>query len=220
MKKVTAIAVAVASLMAYQAANAAVVINVTAGDLTTTAGSPGNLVPDNALAILVADTTGVAAPTNLAASSSLSVGSNLTLQVSGDTYQILYAWNSGLGSGQQGLLSDTTGNIPGTTAGNPLYLLFFPNLTLASTTAGAGTSYGEYGGAVEPAGELLGNGSAAWVMPSPGANVSLVATTPSEGGVTPYAELQATLVTVPEPSSIALVLIGLLGAAGMVRRRS
>jgi hypothetical protein len=220
MKKVIAIAVAVTSLMAYQAANAAVVINVTAGDLTSTAGSPGTLIPDDALAILVADTTGTASPTNLDPSSSLAVGSNLTLTGGGDTYQILAVWNSGLGSGQQGLLSDTTGNIAGTTAGNELYLLWFPTLTLATTTAGSGTHYGEYGGTTESAGEIVGNGSAAWVMPSPGANVSLVATTPSEGGVSPYSELQATLTTVPEPSSIALVLIGLFGAVGLVRRRS
>jgi len=220
MKKVIAIAVAVTGLMAYQAANAAVVINVTAADLQSTAGSPGTAIPAGALAILVADTTGVAAPTTLSSNSALSVGSTLTLTSAGDTYQILFAWNSSLGSGSPGALSDTTGSIPGTTAGNPVFLMWFPTLTLASTTSGAGTHYGEYGGA-QATGDLAGNGSDPWVMPSPGATVNMNVLTSDNSGVTPYASLQSPNVTpVPEPSSIALVLIGLFGAVGLVRRRS
>jgi len=221
MKKVIAIAVAVTGLMAYQVANAAVVIDTTAGDLQSV--SPVALVPAGALAILVADTTGTAAPNNLSSNSDLSVGSNLTLTSAGDTYQILARWNSSAGSAQAGLLSDTTGTIAGTTVGNQLYLLWFPGLTLSSTTSGAGTKYGEYGGTTETSGELAGNGSNPWLMPAAGSHIAITALTPAEGGVTPVSELQASLLTpgpvVPEPSSIALVVIGLFGAVGMVRRR-
>jgi len=220
MKKVIAIAVAVTSLMAYQAANAAVIINVTAADLQQTAGSPGTATPLGALAILVADTTGTAVPNNVSSNSLLTVGSNLTLTSAGDTFQILAKWNSTASSGTAGQLTDTTGNIPGTTAGNPVYLLWFPALTLSSTTTGPGTKYGEYGGSQATA-DLAGNGSDPWLMPAAGANVSMNVLTPDNSGVTPYAALTASLQTpqVPEPSSIALVVLGMVGAVGMIRRR-
>lgn len=219
MKKVIAIAVAVTGLIAYQA-KATVTINISGGDLQSSSGSPGTLLPSGALAILVADTTGTTAPTNLSSNSALSLGSDLTLTSAGDTYQIIGKWNSSAGSGSPGELSDTTGAIAGTTVGNPLFLLFFPTLTLSSSTSGAGTAYGEYGGA-QATGDLAGNGSDPWLMPAASATATLAVLTADNGGVTPYSALTSTLVTpVPEPSSIALVLIGLFGAVGLVRRRS
>jgi hypothetical protein len=45
-------------------------------------------------------------------------------------------------------------------------------------------------------------------------------TTVSETGGVPDADGIANIIIVPEPSSLALVVVGLLGAVGMIRRRS
>jgi hypothetical protein len=221
MKKVTAIAVAVASLMAYQA-NATVTINVTAGDLHTSGGS--SIIPAGALAILVADTSGLGLAggvNNLAAGSSLTNGGDLTIQGGGTGDQIIMEWNSSASSATAGLLADSITGLTITAplaTGQNVYVMWFPTLTLASTTIGAGVSYGGYGGT---AATLIADaGSDPWTLPSNGASVNINALTPSEGGLTPVAALSANFATVPEPSSIALVVIGLFGAVGLLRRRS
>jgi len=221
MKKVIAIAVAVAGLMAYQA-NAQTLTGeiITAGDLAL---SNGTLGPNNMLGIVVADTSGLGlggGVTNLAANSSLVAGNSLTVVGGGTGDYILGAFNTSADSGQQGLLSENvtqTLNTHGITAGENVYVLWFPTLTLSATTIGAGVSYGGYGGAAATA---IADGGAPWTVPVSG-TVSMNALTSDNGGATSQTSLDASFVTpVPEPSSIALVLIGLFGAVGLVRRRS
>jgi hypothetical protein len=216
MKRVIAIVAIVAALVAYQTARATVVINVTAADLTD---QNSNLTPLGALGILVADlsATGTGIPNDLALGTSLVVGHNLTLTSPGDTFQIIGNWNSTASTETPGALIGGTGGITATATGGNLFLLWFPTLTQANLTAPGGIYYGEYGGS-GTSGEWSGNNSDPWTMPADGATVYPTALTTDNGGVTPASELQGSLYIVPEPSSIMLVVVGLLGGLALIRR--
>jgi hypothetical protein len=217
--KAISVMLIVMCLAAYQT-KANVGLFVTVADLED---QNGNLIPTNTLAIMVADTTGLGmggGVSNLAANSSLALGTNLTIQGGGAGDLIVGRWNSFSGSDQQGLLSDVAfvSLHPPLATGENLYLLWFPTLTLSDTAIGAGVQYGGYGGAAATA--ILDGGNA-WQLPSDGGALELNAITPNEGGATPQANLAASFVTpimlIPEPSSIVLVAIGLFGALGLSR---
>jgi len=220
MKKVTAIAIVATCLVAYQA-KATIVINMAVGTLQD---QNGVVTPAPAIALLVSDTSGLGLGggiSNLAANSSLTLGGDLTINGGGVGDQIIGKWVIAAGSGGNGLLSDSTSfalTAPLATAQN-LYLLWFPTLTSSSSTPGAGTHYGGYqAGALQ----AVADGGQPWLMPADGANVTLAGLTSANGGSTPQSNLQASFATPapePEPSSIALVVIGLFGAVGMFRRR-
>jgi len=219
MKKLTAIAIVATCLVAYQA-QATIVINMAVGNLQD---QNGVVTPAPAIALLVSDTSGLGYAggiSNLAANSSLTLGSDLTIQGGGTGDQIIGKWVIAAGSGANGLLSDSTSftlAAPLATAQN-LYLLWFPTLTSSSSTPGNGTHYGGYQASALESAAVLGQ---PWLMPADGANITLGALTPANGGITAQSSLNASFATVsvPEPSSIALVVIGLFGAVGIVRRR-
>jgi len=130
MKKLTAIAIVATCLVAYQA-QATIVINMAVGNLQD---QNGVVTPAPAIALLVSDTSGLGYAggiSNLAANSSLTLGSDLTIQGGGTGDQIIGKWVIAAGSGANGLLSDSTSftlAAPLATAQN-LYLLWFPTLT-------------------------------------------------------------------------------------------
>jgi hypothetical protein len=126
-------------------------------------------------------------------------------------------------SGFDGVLDIGTGDlslasIPGWTTGDPLALLWFPTLTLASTTIGAATPYGLYTMAVPI------DGSSTWVTPTDGLSAVPLYFFTADGsdygpGSNPALAGNASLTVgaVPEPSRTLLGLIGLVVVA--LRRR-
>jgi len=102
-------------------------------------------------------------------------------------------------------------------AGMKVFVLYFPTLGDATTTIGNGKWYGVV---TNPGTDLEGGN--AWVLPPDGSTVAMNMNDSNEGGS--YAPksngLQAAYetVAVPEPSSILLVVTGLLGLLGLRRR--
>jgi hypothetical protein len=217
MKKLVTVIVAVSCLAAYQA-KAGILMNFGVGDLTD---QTSTLVNDNAIALIVANTSGLGLAggvNNLAGTSSLVVGTDLTIQGGGVGDLILGKANITASSGQTGYFGGTSGawtlGLQGLAAGETVYVMWFPSLTMASTSPGAGTFYG----ALTNPGPL--DSGQAWVIPADGQTTELDANNANEGGTYPNANLKANFqtVAVPEPSSILLVVTGLLGLLGLRRR--
>lgn len=114
-------------------------------------------------------------------------------------------------------------SVSGWNAGDPLGLLWFPTLTLASTTIDAGTQYGFYrnGAAVDS--------TLAWTTPADGTDNYLLGfftqdggeLSPGPGAANPAAAGNASFTVggvVPEPSRMMLGLFGILGLAFRRRR--
>jgi hypothetical protein len=216
MKKLVTVIVAVSCLAAYQA-KAGILMNFGVGDLTD---QTSTLVNDNAIALIVANTSGLGLAggvNNLAGTSSLVVGTDLTIQGGGVGDLILGKANITASSGQTGYFGGTSGawtlGLQGLAAGETVYVMWFPSLTMASTSPGAGTFYG----ALTNPGPL--DSGQAWVIPADGQTTELDANNANEGGTYPNGNLSANFQTVvPEPSSILLVVTGLLGLLGLRRR--
>jgi hypothetical protein len=92
-------------------------------------------------------------------------------------------------------------------AGDPLALYWFPTLTSSATAPGIGTPYGMFT-------------DSSFVMPSDGATITLSFLTTSVGGSLPDSLGIANLVTIPEPSTYALIGFGLLGLVFIARRKA
>ena len=112
-------------------------------------------------------------------------------------------------------------NIPGWDAGDPLALIWFPSLTTSSTTIPNGTRYGIYTRNTSVPAE----GSAAWITPANGvSNYPLGFFTqngetfsPGPTAVNSAAAGRSTLTAVPEPSTLGMAALGIIGL--MSRRR-
>ncbi len=216
-KKLIAVILAFACLATTQT-KATVTINLDMGffyDQYT------NIVASNAIALLVADTSGLglAGLTNLAWNSSLTVGAPLTLESGMTTNLILGKWNIKDTSTYDGYLMNAVNSLlltPPLATGEGLYIMWFPTLTLTSSQPGVGTYYGVY----RDTNSVPLDGAQPWVIPNDGSTVTLQAFTPDiEGGNTPISSLLAKYQTIPEPSAFALVGLGLAGMLVLRRRR-
>lgn len=216
MKKILVIAVAAVSLVAMQA-YANVQINMFAGFLYDHAGAPVSSLPTAATGLILEDMGGLGVPSGqLAPGTSTTVGS-----VIGGNWLILANADFSV-NGTDGLLSLGTGGInTGSFGGGVLLsgkvidLMWLPTTPSISPVMLAGF----YGAITEPT-DL--SGGDAWVVPPDGSSFSPnLFTTLTGGGDIPDANTIANgqIGTIPEPSSIALVVLGMLGAVGIIRRR-
>ena len=210
MKKLLVITVVALSLVALQA-RASVGLTLGAADILD---QYSQLAPSNTVGLWVVDTTGAgfALPTSIASGSSIAVGSYFA----GTALQIVDAEDINTTTAQLGDISLTfngtygVGNIA--TAGEKFGIIWLTQQTIGDTTLEGG-----YAGIFSDGAGLYSN---AWVLPSDGSALGYDMTTVSESGSVPDADGIANIMIVPEPSSLALVVVGLLGAVGMIRRRS
>jgi hypothetical protein len=207
MKRLLVVTVAALSLVAIQA-RASVTLDIGAVDLLD---QNGNLAPLNTVGLFVVDTTGAgfSLPTSIASGTSIAVGSffagtNLKIMADDDIN------NATATPGCLGLdfLGRYAGNV---SAGEKFGIVWLPEQTLGDTTLEAGHAGIFSDGA--------GTYSTAWVLPPDGNVREFDMTTVSEEGSVPNADGLATITIVPEPSSISLVVLGMLGVVGFARRR-
>ncbi|MDZ4404483.1 PEP-CTERM sorting domain-containing protein [Prosthecobacter sp.] len=181
--------------------------------------SGGTAMIQTGLVLFVSSTTDATFDSILAGSST-SIGSSLN----GGDDKVLF--KTDLSSyGVNGVLDLTTGaldlsSVSGWNTGDPLALLWFPTLTTASSTIGAGTEYGFYrnGSAVDS--------TQAWVTPAdPTSNYLLgfftqdgaeLSPGPGAANTASAGNASLTVAGVPEPSRS---LLGLIGFGVLVLRR-
>ncbi len=179
----------------------------------------GQSIPQNSLVLFLADINNTGF--NIVPGS-FSVGGYLGN--SPENNMILGAYDLS-STGMDGVLLEATPALElvgGWTSGDPLAIVWFPDLTLEATSLSAGDFYGIYSG---PASD----GSDPWVTPSDGSSLHRLYffTTdsrdlpngPDSGSVSPEAA-QANLQVVPEPSVYAALLGGLALLVALRRRRT
>ena len=178
MKRALATLAVVIAWLTAGDASADTALIVVAADLQDQSGTPA---PTNGLVLLVVDTGGDGFATQLLPTSPLSVGSSLAGTDKPLNDRIVAAWDFGSldTTGQFLNVTDITYDAP-VAAGQAIALYWFPSLTLASTNAGGGTSFGLYADAIGI------DDSAPWIVPVDGVNpanlVQLNFFTASEGG--------------------------------------
>jgi|UniRef100_UPI003784643F MYXO-CTERM domain-containing protein len=177
----------------------------------------GVAIPTNALILLVADTTNNGFAT-------ITDGSSLALNAalnSGDD-RVLARFDLS-NSGTAGVFAEGPSlNLgSGWDTGDPLALLWFPALTLASSAASAGDNYGLFSGPAL-------NGSDAWITPNDAtighklwfftSDATLLPSPPPGSHASGLGNASLSVTGVPEPSRSLLGLIG-LGVLALRRRR-
>ncbi len=156
--------------------------------------SSGAATTGGAMALLVADTSG---------GGMASLGNNLDPEsgllnggfIRGGTLStnvgfVVGKFTINASSATDGILLGETGSVALTSplvAGQLLYLLWFPTLTVSSLSPGIGTSYGIFRDPNDP--PLDGN--APWVIPADGQSLIVGARTPVYGGTTAQSLLKA-----------------------------
>lgn len=197
-------------------ADAAVTFNVNADLLKDQNGAA---MVQSGLVLLVADT---AANGFGAVADGASLALSGAIGGAGGDDLVLFRWALGGSSGTNGAFYDTTGSLnfgdyAGWNAPDPLALLWFPDLTLASTTALGGSSYGIYSNPGSPS-------SSAWVTPPDGTPLTTLDFFTSDGAFSTgvlaagLGNASLTVAAIPEPSRALLGMIGLT-ALGLRRRR-
>lgn len=214
MLKKTAILVPLLAAISYSA-HATIVFNVQADRINTAGGVP---IPQSSLILLIGSTLDGAFGTVLPGSLT-APGSSLN----GDD-RVLFRTNAA-SYGVNGVVDFSTGplvlaTVPNWTPGDPLALLWFPTLTSASLTIPEGTPYGFYsrGTAV--------NLTQPWITPPDPTSaypLGLFTTngtelSPGPTAANPPSAGNASLVATPEPTSAALLALGLVSLAARRRR--
>lgn len=98
-------------------------------------------------------------------------------------------------------------------AGDSLLLRWWPTLAIGSPNPGFGTPYGEFRTNL-----VVDSSSSGWVAPADSATIALNFVTAAAGGSQPTSSGTANLVTTPEPTSAALLALGLVSLASRRRR--
>ena len=211
MKNLPVVAVVAASLVGMQAM-AYVGMSISAADLFTSDGL--TLAPLNTVGLWIVDTSG-----GTSLSPVLTLGENIALgtTLAGTTDKIISVNDINNSTATPGQYADGitlaygSGIGTGVAAGQNFGIIWLVNQSLSVTTAEAGY-YGEFT-------DWPGSYSNPWVTPPNFYTISYDMTTVSEDGTVPNSTGIANLVIVPEPSSIMLVAVGLLGGIGLIRRR-
>ena len=213
------------------ALSAAIALGITAQSFATISISlqadllqdnAGAAIPTTALYMLVSSTTDLTFG-SITGGTSTAVGS--ALSPGGDDF-ILFKGNL-LAAATPGVLdANITGlnfaSIPGWGAGDPLALIWFPSLTQASTSIPFGTPFGIYTRNSAVAAE----GSAAWITPANGtSNYPLGFFTtngetfsPGPSAVNPASAGRSSQTAVPEPSTLGMAALGVIGLLSRRRR--
>jgi len=213
MKKLLIAAIVAGSLIGMQAM-AAVSLFLGAGNLYESDGV--TFAPLNTVGLWIVDTSGGTSLTpTLTLGESIALGATLAgtsdkiidvedannsnFGVGGINFGFSGAYGSGLGAGLA--------------SGQKFGIIWLINQSLSQTTTVAG-QYGEFS-------DYAGAYSNPWILPAdPTPLASYDMTTTANGGSVPESAGIANLTIVPEPSSIMLVVVGLLGGIGLIRRRS
>lgn len=200
-------------------------VTIITGQIGPLRDSAGVTIPVGSLGFLVADQGGNGLVN--AGSTFLSVGSFLG-GTSDDLILASFTAFDLSGEGDVGFdFSGTVFNVvagsstSATTAGDPLYFVWFPTLTSASlnTSVAGNVSYGAFTSSIRDESADTG-----WVVPADGQIVSIISMSSSLGGNPGLTNAQATasFVTtpIPEPSTaVALAGAAILGFAAVRRRR-
>ena len=186
-------------------AHATITINLGGGNLYGT--STATLFPTGGLLQLIVSSTDnvFTAP----------VAGSYTGNSADDVVLASFVLNNGLGSPgtfAQAIIITLTGNI---NPGDQILLRWFPTLTLANTTPPAGAPFGQFRT------DIIENFSdITWNLPNDGSLVALNFLTMAQGGTRAEIEGVANMiVAVPEPSTVALVGLSVIGLAAYSRRR-
>ncbi len=196
MKKILCIGLLMAFSISYQ--HAAVTINILAGQLSDQNSNP---VPLGSLLVLVASTLDQSfspiQPNAFASGDDIVIAQFATNSTPGT---VSYAINN----------YNLSGNL---NAGDPLALYWYPTLDINAVAPGFGTPYGMF---TDPLGTLI---STPFTVPVDGGTITYSIVTQNLGGSLANNVLYANLITIPEPSTYALIILGLGGLVWVMRRR-
>jgi len=216
MKKLLVITIAALSLVAIQA-RASVGLTLGAADLLN---NDSSLAPLNTVGLWVVDTTGAGftLPASIPSGTSIAPGAffnggNLLIVDAEDinTTTAAPGYDSLTFNGTYGSPTNPNLGIWNISAGEKFGIIWLPDQVIGSTSLAGG-----YAGIFS---DGAGAYSSAWVLPPDGSTLGYDMTTVSESGSVPNADGIANIIIVPEPSSITLVVLGLFGMIGLIRRR-
>jgi hypothetical protein len=193
------------SLASAYALEAAAVVNLYAGQLRNAGGTP---MANGGLLQVIARTNGTTAFTAPTATSFVGGSGD-------DLVAFSYAMNSVTTGFSGQSLQPVTLSLGGSfDTGDPLLLRWWPTLTISSPEPGLGTPYGEYRN-----GSVVDFSDIAWIAPSDPSSFTLNFLTIAAGGSQPDSAGNASLAVAPEPTTTALMIVGLVSLAARRRRQ-
>lgn len=188
----------------------------------------GLTAPSGSMALLVASTSngvfGGITPGASTAAGSLLDGSDdyVVGRIPANAWADIGAFEVSFSTSGAGAL--VLSSIPNWTPGDPLALIWVPQLTATAATIPLGARYGLYTSATA----IASDGSAAWITPVDGSLPITVTFVTKDGAIfSPGATAsndpnasRSTLTVVPEPATASLGLFGLAALCGFRRRRA